>query len=135
MLPQENEPINKRILSFDPGSTTGISYLENGNFRFGLIAVPAMFGSEDFLASLAKICKPTTILIEEPPRGGFPSKDQTFVVETISRWYSVAGFNVHVIMPAQWKKLVESSGIDANSHIRDATDMAKWYFNSITGIK
>lgn len=135
MLTQPNEHFTRRILSFDPGVTTGISFLENGNMRFAMIAIPATFGSSDFLRALNLACKPTVVIIEEPPNGGFPSKDQDFVFETLNRFYNVAGYDVRRVLPAFWKNLVQPSKIEANSHIRDATDMAKWFFNKYTGVR
>lgn len=117
-----------RILAIDPGETTGISYLENGNFVWGMVCRPECFDSEDFILGITKMTKPTTIVLESPPaQTVHPNKDQSRIFETLSRVYKIAGFNVVHLNPGQWKGLIDRTKIDA-THIRDAADMAKIQF-------
>jgi hypothetical protein len=117
-----------RIISFDPGVSTGICFLEDGNFRWGMVAIPAMFASDSFFRGLVIICKPTCIVVEELPPGGFPSKDQRYVFESIVRWYGIAGYDVHRILPGYWKSLIEKDNVNTNPHINDAKDMGRWFY-------
>jgi c-di-GMP-related signal transduction protein len=114
-----------RILAFDPGETTGIGYVVDGEFRWGMVCRPECFDHEVFLMNIATMTQPTTIVIEIPPSQTVHyNKDQSRIYERLERFYRVAGWNVISINPGQWKKLIERSKIDA-THIRDATDMAK----------
>lgn len=122
-----------RILAFDPGTTTGICFLENGSYRWGMIAIPASFFSDNFHRGLIIASKPQVIVVEEPPHGGFPNKDQQSVFQQLIRWYSVAGYDVRQILPGFWKKNIEPIKVEANPHIRDSIGMATWFYNKHRG--
>jgi hypothetical protein len=114
-----------RILSVDPGEMTGISYVEDGKFIWGMTCRPECFDSEDFIMGIVKMTKPTTIVIESPPtRPAFYNQDQSHIFDLLTRVYRIAGFTVEHLNPGQWKHLVERTPIDG-THMRDAADMAK----------
>ncbi len=117
-----------RILAFDPGEDTGIAYIANGEFVWGMLCRPPAFDSEQFIFSLTKMSQPTTIVIESPPNNTlFFNQDQFHIFTTLCKCYRTAGYNVVEMNPGQWKKLIERSKLDA-THIRDATDMAKMQY-------
>lgn len=118
-----------RILAFDPGATTGICFLEKGVYRWGMIAIPSMFFREDFHRGIILASQPDTVVVEEPPHGGFPNKQQMDVFNEICRRYTTAGFDLHRILPAFWKKNTPTPDVQANSHIRDSIGMATWFYN------
>jgi hypothetical protein len=119
---------SSRILAIDPGETTGISYIEDGNFVWGMICLPECFDRESFIMGITKMTQPTTIVLEVPPaQTAHYNKDQFRIFETLDRFYRIADFNVIKLNPGQWKGLVERTKIDA-THIRDAADMAKLQF-------
>lgn len=123
-----NNNKSSRILAIDPGETTGISYVENGNFVWGMVCRPECFDSEDFILGITKMTRPSTIVIEIPPaQTVHPNKDQSRIYETLDRVYRIAGFNVVRMNPGQWKNLIERMKVDA-THIRDAADMARVQF-------
>jgi hypothetical protein len=114
-----------RILSIDPGEMTGISYVEDGRFVWGMTCVPECFDSEDFILGIVKMTKPTTIVIESPPaKTSFYNKEQYHIFDLLTRMYRIAGFAVEHLNPGQWKHLVARTPIDG-THMRDAADMAK----------
>lgn len=117
-----------RLLSFDPGTTTGISFLSGGDFVFGMAATYDLFKNKDFMSSLTRITQPTVVLIERPPdMHNNVNSVQMRIYHHVLSWYQFAGYNVVEINPGQWKKLVERSRVDS-VHIRDATDIAVWYY-------
>lgn len=114
-----------RILSIDPGEMTGISYVEDGRFVWGMTCRPECFDSEDFIMGIVKMTKPTTIVIESPPtKTAFYNKDQFHIFDLLTRMYRIAGFSVEHLNPGMWKGLVERTKINGD-HMRDAADMAK----------
>lgn len=123
-----------RILSFDPGFTTGISFLLDGKFIFGMAVDSAVFdrleSQINLLENLTYMANPTVVVIELPPtRGKFNMERHYEIYNSICKWYGKEGIYIAAINPGQWKKLVKRSQIDSG-HIRDATDMATWLWNS-----
>jgi hypothetical protein len=113
-----------RILAFDPGESTGIAYLEDGNFIWGMFCHSQTFDAPNFLLHLTGMTNPTTIVLESPPTSPLHyNTDQYRIYETLKRTYTVAGYHVLCINPGQWKGLVPRTKLDG-THIRDAADMA-----------
>lgn len=124
-MPQERS----RILAIDPGEMTGISYVEDGRFVWGMTCRPECFDYEDFIMGIVKMTKPTTIVIEQPPtQTHFYNKDQYHIFDLLTRMYRIAGLTVEHLNPGQWKNLVERTVIDG-AHMRDAADMARVRYN------
>ena len=122
-----------RILAIDPGEQTGISYVQDGHFVWGMVCHSQVFDSEDFIFSLTKITDPTTIVIESPPTSvTHYNKTQYEIYNVLCHKYRIAGFKVVSLNPGLWKKLIVRTKIDA-THIRDAADMAR--FQHAKGIK
>lgn len=120
--------MSDRLLSFDPGITTGISFLVGGEFVLGLAVTRLALEMTSFLPSLIRMCKPDAVLIEKPPPGArFHQEAHQQVYQLLLHKFSTAGYKVHIIMPAQWKSMISRSKIDS-VHIRDATTMALWFY-------
>jgi hypothetical protein len=116
------------LLSFDPGLSTGIAFLREGVPVWGMVATPQAFESEVFLLSLTRMTSPDAVLIEKPPSSTkFGPPEHAQIYQLILAWYTKAGYSVHSINPGLWKGLVERSKLDA-VHIRDAADMALWFY-------
>jgi len=114
-----------RILTFDPGESTGISFVQDGEFVWGMVCRPEAFDKEDFIFALTKMTKPTTIVIESPPNSTlFFNQDQFHIYATLCHCYETAGYNVVKMGPGRWKSLTTRTKIDSG-HARDAADMAK----------
>jgi hypothetical protein len=119
------QPLESRILSFDPGETTGISFILDGDFVWGMVSKPMFFGRNSFLQGLIVMSQPNLVIIEKPPLvPKFPNKDQMTVYNRLEKFFSIAGFKVLTPNPGQWKGLVERTDISC-THIKDAADMAK----------
>jgi hypothetical protein len=117
-----------RILAFDPGESTGIALVEDGEFVWGMTCRASAFNRYTFILSLNKMSNPTTIIIETPPtQTPHFNKDQVHVYNLLKGFYETADYNLICISPGMWKKLTERSKIDA-THIRDACDMAVLQF-------
>lgn len=114
-----------RILSIDPGESTGIAFIEDGEFVWGMVAEAKSFDNEIFILSLTTMTKPTTIVLESPPtKTTFYNADQYRIYEQLLRFYQNAGFRTVTMNPGQWKKIMERTLVDS-THIRDAADMGK----------
>lgn len=131
ITPQIDEPMHTRILSFDPGETTGIAFLNEGNLVWGMAAYASAFQKESFIMCLTKMVKPTGIILESMPSNGFPNQDQTFVHNFVLTWYQKAGYQIALIKPGFWKGLVPRTKMDSVD-IKDAADMALWFFRKRT---
>lgn len=117
-----------RILAFDPGESTGISFVQDGEFVWGMVCRPEAFDKEDFIFALTKMTKPTTIVIESPPNSTlFFNQDQFHIYATLCHCYETAGYNVVKITPGQWKKLIDRTKVDSVD-IKDAADMARMQY-------
>ena len=126
---------SSRILAIDPGEMTGISYLKDGEFVWGMVCRPEAFDSEPFVMGLIQMTKPTTIVIESPPhQTAHYNKDQYRIFEMLVRKYEIAGHRVVKMNPGLWKNLVAREKIDF-SHARDAADMGKVRFSQERGQK
>ena len=120
-----------RILSFDPGELTGISFIRDGVFVWGMTITAEPLVNESIFPSLVKMTQPTHIIIEYPPDATrFKNEDQIAVYQATDKWFRVAGLKPKNITPGQWKHLVKRSKISAE-HVKDATDMGMWFYKWI----
>lgn len=121
-----------RILSLDPGHTTGIAILnESGDLEVSMAVPKETVFRRGFLSSLIRMSDPDVVLLE-----GLPTRMVDPITQDIwshfSKWFNVAGYKVEIIQPSQWKGLVERVEIPGQ-HARDAASMAKWYVKSQRG--
>lgn len=115
-----------RILSIDPGYTTGIAILdEDGAIESSITVTHKGLFRNGFLNHLIAIAKPDVVLIEELPQN-LVSVEMRELHSHISNWFKVAGFRVESIKPAQWKGLVQRVEIPGQ-HARDAATMGSWW--------
>jgi len=128
-----NEDVS-RILAFDPGESTGISYVENGEFVWGMITEAKSFDNKDFLRALILMSQPTTIVLETPPtKTAFYNADQYRIYEQLLKFYQNAGFRTVTMIPGRWKGFIERTKVDS-THARDAADMGKFqHFQEMKG--
>lgn len=116
-----------RILSIDPGLTTGIAIVdgESGGLEASMTVTRKGLFRNGFLSHLVAISKPDVVLIEELPVN-FINKDVREIHNHLTSWFRIAGFETHQIKPAQWKRLVQRVEIPGQ-HARDAATMASWW--------
>lgn len=121
-----------KILSIDPGHTTGIAaFDEAGNLNFAMTVPKEFIYRKGFMESLTKLAKPDVVLVEKTPdRMADHLTEHIWVY--FRMWYKVAGYDVVDISPSQWKGLVERVEIPGQ-HARDAASMAKWYMRAREG--
>lgn len=123
----DNPTTPMRVLSFDPGEITGISYVIDGIMIWAMIAEAHAFQRDSFLQAITSMTDITHVLVELPPTSGkFYNSKQSDIFHRLMRWFTIAGFYTQQISPGQWKNLVKRSDI-SSTHMRDATDMAIWY--------
>lgn len=114
-----------RILSIDPGITTGVAASTENGLEFSMTIRREKILGNGFLNKLVAMSKPEVVLIEGVPHFA-PDIEQLKLKEELVRWFSVAGFAVYEIQPSQWKGLVHRVEIPG-THARDAATMARWY--------
>lgn len=117
----------KKILSIDPGETTGIAAFENDELTFAMTVSCEKLLSNGFLNKLISISSPDTVLIEGVPLIRSDPK-QLILVAELRRWFKVAGYEVELIQPSQWKSFAERAKIPGQ-HARDAATMGKWWID------
>lgn len=115
-----------RVLSIDPGFTTGIAiYDSEGNLECSMAVTLKGLHRNGFLGHLISVAKPDITLIEAMPTNNITA-DMMAIHSHISQWFRIAGYPVETIRPSQWKNLVERVEIPG-SHARDAATMATWW--------
>lgn len=118
-----------RILAFDPGLTTGIAVLdENGEFEMAITVTKDRVLKNGFLNKMVALSVPDKVLIEALPL----QKINPEVIDLFShlkRWFTVAGYETEIILPGQWKGMVERVKIPGQ-HAIDAATMAAWYYRA-----
>lgn len=115
-----------RILSIDPGYTTGIA-IYDGELEASLTVTRKGLFLNGFLSNLVAIAKPDVVLIEALPQNLVSSEMQK-IHAYLTNWFEIAGYKPQSIKPSQWKNLtqrVEIPGV----HARDAATMARWWYN------
>jgi hypothetical protein len=115
-----------RVLSIDPGHTTGIAcYSGHNGLEWSMSVNSDTWNGITFLIKLASLSKADRILVE-----GLPTKyvdDKTAAVfNSVKYGFEVANYPIVVVPPAAWKRLVKRVEIPGQ-HARDAATMAKWY--------
>lgn len=115
-----------RILSFDPGIVTGISFFVNGKLILGMIATEQIITKDSFLRGLHMMTRPYYVVIESPPPASrFNTEVHLHIHAELTRYFQVAGLQVEQVKPGQWKNHISRTEIDTG-HIRDSADMARW---------
>lgn len=115
-----------RILSLDPGHTTGIAILdEDGNLEVAMTVTKDAVYKNGFLNRLVNLSRPDVVLVEDVPNRMVDKTTEQLWFH-FTHWFKTAGFEIVDINPSQWKGLVERVEIPGQ-HARDAATMAKWY--------
>lgn len=115
-----------RILSVDPGYTTGIAIVdEDGEWESAFSVTRRGLYRNGFLNHLVAISQPDVVLIEELP-ASLVSSEMRQIHAYIANWFRVAGYEIENIKPAQWKGLATRIEIPG-THTRDAATMASWW--------
>lgn len=118
-----------RILSIDPGHTTGVAvYDEDGILELSTAIPYKTIYKVGFLRDLLHLVQPKIVLLEGIPQSHVD-------ITTSDLWYYLkawlASFNYEVIhiQPSQWKGFVKRVEIPGQ-HARDAASMAKWFLEN-----
>lgn len=120
-----------RILSIDPGHTTGIAvYDENGVLELSMAIPAATIRKGGAFLSLIEFTVPKIALVEALPVN---------YVDNVTNeiWNRIVGtlqlykpkLQVITIKPSQWKRFVERVEIPGQ-HARDAATMALWWIEN-----
>lgn len=118
-----------RVLSIDPGFTTGIAiYDEEGNLESSMAVTLRGLHRNGFFGHLVSHAKPDVVLIEALPTNNV-SSDMMAIHSHITQWFKIAGYVVELIRPAQWKGLATRVEIPGQ-HARDAATMAAWWIKN-----
>lgn len=116
-----------RVLSIDPGFTTGIAVFDtDGHLECSMGVTLKGLHRNGFFNHLISISKPDITLIEALPMNNV-TPDMSAIHSHITQWFKIAGYEVESIRPAQWKGLAKRVEIPGQ-HARDAATMAKWWF-------
>lgn len=119
----------KKFISIDPGQMTGIAAYEGKELNFTLTVSSRKLLSNGFLNGLILLSKPEIVLIEDVPKLK-PDPHQLVLVAELIRWFRVAGYQVEMIQPSQWKNFVKRVEIPGQ-HARDAATMGAYYLSTL----
>ena len=75
-----------------------------------------------------RILQPEVVLVERQPFKN-PNQKVLALEQYLNNWYTTAGFDVRLINPSQYKKLIDRTQVETD-HLRDALDMARWYYQT-----
>lgn len=115
-----------RVLSIDPGMTTGIAVFDtDGNLECSMAVTLKGLHRMGFFQKLLSIAKPDITLIEELPLNNV-EQDMRAIHSHITQWFVISSSPYESVKPAQWKGLVQRVEIPGQ-HARDAATMAKWW--------
>jgi predicted RNase H-like nuclease (RuvC/YqgF family) len=118
-----------RILSIDPGITTGIAiYDEEGSLEASITATADKIYKNGFLNKLVALSHPNVVIVESLPKNNV-HEETNRLFQYLRQWFEVAGYDLRVIKPAQWKGLVKRVEIPGQ-HARDAATMAAWFIQN-----
>lgn len=116
-----------RILSIDPGYTTGVAVFDSdGEIESSMAVTRKGLFKNNFLNHLVSIAKPDVVLVEALPQN-LVSIEMQRIHGYITTWFTVAAMEPQSIKPSQWKGLIERVEIPGQ-HARDAATMAKWWY-------
>lgn len=115
-----------RVLSIDPGYTTGIAiYDGEGNLEYAMSVTLKGLHRNGFFNHLISMARPDITLIEDLPTNNVtPTMRATH--SHITQWFHIASYPVEIIRPSQWKGLIHRVEIPGQ-HARDAATMAAWW--------
>lgn len=115
-----------RVLSIDPGMTTGIAvYDEDGNLECSMAVTLKGLHRNGLFGYLVSQAKPDITLIEALPINNV-TPEIRMIHSHITQWFKIAGYPVELIRPSQWKGLAKRVEIPGQ-HARDAATMAAWW--------
>ena len=118
-----------RVLSLDPGFTTGVAvYDSEGNLECSMAVTRRGLHRRGFFGVLVSMAQPDIVLIEALPQNNVTS-DMMAIHSYITQWFKIAGYTVETIQPVQWKNLTGRVEIPGQ-HARDAATMAKWWLGT-----
>lgn len=118
-----------RVLSLDPGFTTGVAiYDTEGDLECSMAVTLKGLHRRGFFNHLISVSQPDITLIEALPTNNVTS-DMMAIHSYITQWFKIAGYPVELIKPAQWKHLTDRVEIPGQ-HARDAATMAKWWIQN-----
>lgn len=122
-----------KILSIDPGYTTGIAVLEDGELESSITVTRKGLYRNGFFNHLVSLSKPDVVVIEALPQNLVSSEMRT-LHGFVTNWFKVAGYDVHLVNPGQWKGMVTRVEIPGQ-HARDAATMGRWWVQSQVGVQ
>lgn len=115
-----------RVLSIDPGFTTGIAiFNDSSELECAMSVTLKGLYRGGFFNHLVSISRPDITLIEALPTQHI-APEMLEIHGRILQWFTIAGYPTEQIRPAQWKKLVARVEIPGQ-HARDAATMAMWW--------
>lgn len=117
-----------RILSFDPGYTTGIAIYgddEKEPFDAFLTVTRTGLFRKGFLNHIISLAKPDVVLVEALPTN-LVNSEMLRIHSYITHWFVTAGYSVEIIKPSEWKKWAARVEVPGQ-HARDAATMAAWW--------
>lgn len=117
-----------RILSLDPGLTTGIAISTEDGVEVTMTVGKTKLLANGFFNHLVLMAKPDFVLVETVPDRS-PDLTQFALVQHVYNWFKTAGYVTHLIRPVEWKNFVERVEING-SHARDAATMARWWIEN-----
>lgn len=117
-----------RVLSIDPGITTGISiYNDDGELECSLTVTAKGLQRSGFFNQIVSFAKQDITLIEALPTNHV-TPEMLAIHSYIKQWFVIASYPIEEIKPAQWKGLAARVEIPGQ-HARDAATMAKWWLH------
>lgn len=117
----------RRVLSIDPGLTTGIAiYDENGKLEAAVTASKDTIYVDGWLNKLVALAQPEVVLIEAIPISQLVEIDMIDLYAYLKEWLKRTDLEIEIITPSQWKKLIERVEIPGQ-HARDAATMGAWW--------
>lgn len=122
-----------RILSIDPGHTTGIAIFEDNILQLTMtVPFEGAYTNREFFKCLYMLAMPDIVLVEDLPTTNVDGRTIE-IAYAYTNWFKIVG-NCEIvrIKPGQWKGLVARVEIPGQ-HARDAATMAQWYINSMKG--
>lgn len=114
-----------RILAIDPGVTTGIAALVDGE----IAQVNECSSPFDMLRNAIRITNPEVVVCEQGPSF---ERHHRVVLEQVERIVQEEAENIVWVKPSQWKGTPPSQGpaIEGSQHMKDAAALARWYYNT-----